>query len=112
THDARAASNPPATVGESWAALVHLDQAVTAAGGVALRYGSFYPSEALEHAVRGHKFPVVGNGAGVWSHIHLDDAAAATVLALDHDGPAIYNIVDDEPAATPVWPPEIAQILG
>ena len=112
TEDDPLDSNPPATVRESWAALVHLDQAVTAAGGIALRYGSFYPSEALEHAVRGHKFPVVGNGAGVWSHIHLDDAAAATVLALEHDGPAIYNIVDDEPAPTAVWLPEVAKILG
>jgi nucleoside-diphosphate-sugar epimerase len=62
--------------------------------------------------MRARKFPVVGDGGGVWSHIHLEDAAAATVLALDHDGPAIYNIVDDEPAPTRVWLPELAKIVG
>jgi 2-alkyl-3-oxoalkanoate reductase len=96
------------------AALAHLDKAVTAAGGIALRYGSFYgdPVDPLVTAVRARKFPVVGDGGGVWSFIHLEDAAAATVLALDHDGPAIYNIVDDEPAPTRVWLPELAKILG
>jgi nucleoside-diphosphate-sugar epimerase len=55
---------------------------------------------------------VVGDGGGIWSHIHLDDAAAATVLALDHDGPAIYNVVDDEPAPVREWLPALAQIVG
>ena len=62
--------------------------------------------------VRERKFPIVGDGAGVWSFIHLDDAASATVLALEHDGPAVYNIVDDEPAPTREWLPELARILG
>jgi nucleoside-diphosphate-sugar epimerase len=96
------------------AALNHLDQAVTAAGGIALRYGNFYgdPNDGLVAAVRVRKFPIVGDGGGVWSHIHLEDAAAATVLALERDGPAVYNIVDDEPAPAGVWLPELAKILG
>ena len=62
--------------------------------------------------MRARKFPVVADGAGVWSWIHLEDAAAATVLALEHDGPAVYNIVDDEPSPTGEWLPELARILG
>jgi nucleoside-diphosphate-sugar epimerase len=105
---------PPAATRQSVAAMRHLDQAVIGAGGIALRYGNFYgdPNDGLVAAVRARTFPIVGNGEGVWSHIHLDDAAAATVLALDHDGPAIYNIVDDEPAPTSVWLPELAGIVG
>jgi 2-alkyl-3-oxoalkanoate reductase len=106
--------DPPAAMHQTIAAMAHLDQAVTAAGGIALRYGNFYgdPNDGLVAAVRARKFPIVGDGAGVWSHIHLEDAAAATILALEHDGPAIYNIVDDEPAPTGVWLPELAKILG
>jgi 2-alkyl-3-oxoalkanoate reductase len=54
----------------------------------------------------------VGDGGGVWSWIHLDDAAAATVLALEHDGPALYNIVDDDPAPVREWLPVLAEALG
>jgi nucleoside-diphosphate-sugar epimerase len=105
---------PPAAMRETVAAMNHLDQAVTRGGGIALRYGNFYgdPNDGLVAAVRARKFPIVGHGEGVWSHIQLDDAAAATVLALDHDGPAIYNVVDDEPAPLGVWLPELATILG
>jgi nucleoside-diphosphate-sugar epimerase len=92
----------------------HLDEVVTGAGGIALRYGIFYgnPDDELVETVRALGFPVVGDGAGVRSFIHLDDAAAATVLALEHDGPAVYNIVDDEPSPTREWLPEVARILG
>ena len=62
--------------------------------------------------MRARKFPIVGDGAGVWSWIHLEDAAAATVLALEHDGAGIYNIVDDEPAPVREWLPELARIVG
>jgi 2-alkyl-3-oxoalkanoate reductase len=105
---------PPAAMRQTIAAMNHLDQAVTAAGGIALRYGNFYgdPNDGLVSAVRARKFPIVGDGGGVWSHIHLEDAAAATVLALERDGPAIYNIVDDEPAPAGVWLPELAKIVG
>jgi nucleoside-diphosphate-sugar epimerase len=91
---------PVPAMRETVAAMRHLEETVTAAGGIALRYGAFYgdPHAGLIEAVRTRKFPIVGGGGGVWSFIHLDDAAAATVLALEHHGPAIYNIVDDEPA--------------
>jgi nucleoside-diphosphate-sugar epimerase len=62
--------------------------------------------------VRKRQFPIIGDGAGTSSFIHLDDAAAATVLALDHDGPGLYNIVDDEPAPTSEWLPVLAAALG
>ena len=105
---------PVAGMRETDAAMRHLDQAVTDAGGVALRYGGFYgaPNDGLLEPVRKRQFPIVGNGDGVSSFIHLDDAAAATVLALEHDGPAIYNIVDDEPAPVREWLPVLADALG
>ena len=107
-------STPVAAARESVAAMDHLDKAVTGAGGIALRYGIFYgdPDDGMVEAVRARKFPIVGDGGGVWSFIHLDDAAAATVLALEHDGPAVYNIVDDEPSPTREWLPELARIVG
>src|SRR5262249_18760187 len=77
-------------------------------------YGVFYgePDDKLVEAVRKRLWPIVGDGGGVTSFIQLDDAAAATVLALEHDGPAVYNIVDDEPAPARVWLPEVAKIVG
>ena len=106
---------PVAAMRETEDAMAYLDRVVTEAGGIALRYGGFYgdPEDTtLIDAVRARKFPIVGNGEGVSSFIHLDDAADATVLALEHEGPAIYNIVDDEPAPIKVWLPELARILG
>ncbi len=105
---------PPAVARETNAAMAHLDEAVTAHGGIALRYGGFYgPDEdGFASMVRKRQYPIVGDGAGVTSWIHLDDAAAATVLALDHDGPAIYHIVDDEPAPMRDWLPVFAEALG
>jgi nucleoside-diphosphate-sugar epimerase len=99
---------------ETTAAMNYLDEAVTAAGGIALRYGSFYgaANDGMIEPVRKRQFPIVGEGGGVSSFIHLDDAAAATVLALEHDGPAIYNIVDDEPAPVREWLPVLANALG
>jgi nucleoside-diphosphate-sugar epimerase len=106
--------DPPAAARETNAAMRHLDQAVTDAGGIALRYGGFYGAadDGLVEPVRTRRFPIVGDGGGVSSFIHLDDAAAATVLALHHDGPAIYNIVDDEPAPVRDWLPVLAEALG
>jgi nucleoside-diphosphate-sugar epimerase len=96
------------------AAMNHVDEAVTEAGGIALRYGNFYGAynDGLLEPVRKRQFPIVGDGGGVSSFIHLDDAAAATVLALEHDGPAIFNIVDDEPAPVREWLPVLADALG
>ncbi len=106
--------SPPASTRETNAAMTHLEQAVTAAGGIALRYGGLYgaPDDQLVNLVRKGWFPIIGNGAGVTSWIHLDDAAAATLLALEHDGAAIYNIVDDEPAPAREWVPVLATVLG
>jgi 2-alkyl-3-oxoalkanoate reductase len=105
---------PVAGARETSAAMRHLDQAVTGAGGIALRYGGFYgaANDGLIGPVRKRQFPIIGNGAGVSSFIHLDDAAAATVLALEHDGAGIYNIVDDEPAPLREWLPVLADALA
>src|SRR6266511_5909527 len=105
---------PPATTRETNAAMRYLDQAVTDAGGIALRHGGFYgaSNDGLLGPVRKRQFPIVGNGGGVSSFIHLDDAAAATVLALEHDRAGIYNIVDDEPAPAREWLPVLANLLG
>ena len=105
---------PPASARGTNAAMRYLDQAVTDAGGIALRYGGFYgaANDGLIKPVRKRQFPIVGNGGGVFSFIHLDDAAAATVLALEHDGAGIYNIVDDEPAPVREWLPALANALG
>jgi nucleoside-diphosphate-sugar epimerase len=106
--------DPPKAARETYVAMAHLDEAVTEAGGIALRYGGFYGArnDGLIEPVRKRQFPIVGDGGGVWSFVHLEDAAAATVLALEHDGPAIYNIVDDEPAPVREWLPVLAQALG
>ena len=106
--------DPLPTTRESQAAMRYLDQAVTDAGGVALRYGGFYgaANDGLVKPVRKRQFPIVGDGGGISSFIHLDDAASATVLALEQEGPAIYNIVDEEPAPVREWLPVLAQALG
>jgi 2-alkyl-3-oxoalkanoate reductase len=105
---------PPAGARATNAAMAYLDQAVTGAGGIALRYGGFYGdrSDRLLTLVRKRRFPIIGSGAGVTSWIHLDDAATATVLALEHDGAGIFNIVDDEPAPMAEWLPSLADALG
>jgi nucleoside-diphosphate-sugar epimerase len=105
---------PPANARESWAAMDYLDRTVTEAGGIILRYGVFYgaANDGLIEPVRKRRYPIVGDGGGFTSWIHLDDAAAATVLALEHEGPAIYNVVDDEPAPVREWLPLVAQALG
>ena len=105
---------PLPSMRETSAAMRYLDQAVTDAGGIALRYGGFYgaANDGLLEPVRKRQFPIVGEGGGVFSFVHLDDAAAATVLALEHDGAGIYNIVDDEPAAVREWLPVLANVLG
>ncbi len=106
--------NPPAAARETNAAMRYLDQAVTNADGIALRYGGFYGdyNDGLVKPVRKRQFPIVGDGGGLASFIHLDDAVAATVLALEHEGAGIYNIVDDEPAPVREWLPVLANALG
>jgi 2-alkyl-3-oxoalkanoate reductase len=105
---------PPAAMRESFAAMAHLDQAVTDAGGIALRYGLFYgaPGDHMGALVRDGKFPIIGKGGGIVSLIHVEDAAAATVLAVEHGGSGIYNVVDDDPVPSRVWLTELAKIVG
>ncbi|HET8741948.1 MAG TPA: NAD(P)-dependent oxidoreductase [Gaiella sp.] len=105
---------PPKHARQGAAAMTYLERAVTDFGGIALRYGVFYgaANDGAIEPVRKRQFPIVGGGGGVWSWIHLDDAAAATVLALNHDGAAIYNVVDDEPAPVREWLPVLAHALG
>ncbi len=93
TEDDPLDSAPPESAEETYAAMTHLDQAVTAFGGIALRYGGFYGAgnDGLVDPVRKRRYPIVGDGGGIMSFIHLEDAAAATVLALEHDGPATYS---------------------
>jgi len=99
-----------------------LERIVTGARGIeglALRYGNLYgpgtgfaSDGAIVEAVRRRQFPIVGDGGGIWSFIHVDDAARATLLALRAGAPGCYNITDDEPAPVSVWLPELAAILG
>ncbi|HSK14817.1 MAG TPA: NAD(P)-dependent oxidoreductase [Gaiellaceae bacterium] len=114
SEDAPLDPSPNAGMRETAAAMRYLDEVVTDAGGIALRYGGFYgaSNDGLVEPVRRRQFPIVGSGGGIFSFVHLDDAAAATVLALEHDGPAIYNVVDDEPAPVREWLPVLATVLG
>jgi 2-alkyl-3-oxoalkanoate reductase len=112
--------DPPAAMRRTLEAIRYLERAVVAAeglDGVVLRYGGFYgpigdmPAKFVE-TIRKRRMPVVGDGAGVWSFVHLDDAAAATVAAVERGAPGIYNIVDDEPAPVAEWLPCLAEALG
>lgn len=107
-------ADPPPKARLGFAAMAHVDEAVPAAGGIALRYGGFYgeKDDAMAVAVRKRQFPLIGDGGGIMPFIHLDDAAAATVLALDADGPAVYNVTDDEPAPMRDWLPALAAAAG
>ena len=104
-------------------AIRHLEEAVTGADwteGIVLRYGGFYgPGTSLspeggEHveAIRKRQFPIVGSGEGVWSFIHVADAAEATALAVEHGERGIYEIVDDTTAPVRVWLPAVADAVG
>jgi nucleoside-diphosphate-sugar epimerase len=119
TEDEPLDPDPPTHMSQSLEAIRHLEQATVDAGGLALRYGGFYgPGTPLTAGgeivdlIRKRRFPVVGNGNGLWSFVHIDDAAAATVLALEHGSPGVYNIVDDEPSPAHDWLPALARIAG
>jgi nucleoside-diphosphate-sugar epimerase len=104
------------------AALHHLEQAVIGAEwteGIVLRYGAFYgPGTSMAQGeeqfelIRQRKFPLVGDAGGVWSFIHIADAAEATVAAVEHGSRGIYNVVDDDPAPVAEWLPALALTLG
>jgi nucleoside-diphosphate-sugar epimerase len=109
--------HPPAEQAQSLAAIRHLEDAVLAAPleGIALRYGNFYGPGASEPAVeilRKRKFPIVGDGTGLWSWLHIDDAVGATVAAVERGPGGIYNVVDDEPAPVAEWLPYLAEQVG
>jgi nucleoside-diphosphate-sugar epimerase len=102
---------------QTLAAIRHVDETVPAAplAGLVLRYGNLYgpgASDALVALVKKRRFPVIGDGGGVWSWTHVDDAAAATVAALQRGGSGVYNITDDEPAPVVEWLPGLAEAVG
>jgi nucleoside-diphosphate-sugar epimerase len=115
-------SNPTGQVRETVEAIYHLEAATTGTPGIeglALRYGGFYGpgnalgkgGEMLEAVARG-QIPIVGGGTGIWSFIHIEDATAATALAVERGDPGVYNIVDDEPAPVAEWLPYLAEVIG
>lgn len=113
---------PPASFRESLAAIRHLEDTIRQTRdieAVALRYGSLYgpgtdisDTGAIGNLVSRRKLPLFGSGAGIWSFIHVRDAASATVAAMSRGSPGIYNVVDDEPAPVNVWLPALANALG
>ena len=104
------------------AAIRHLEEAVLGARwteGIVLRYGTFYglgtamaPGGELYEMVRRRRFPLVGDGGGIFSFVHVADAAEATVAAVEHGSRGVYNVVDDDPAPVAEWLPALAQTLG
>jgi nucleoside-diphosphate-sugar epimerase len=96
-------------------AIAHLEEVVLKAGGAVLRYGGLYGPGATDdkvELVRKRRFPLVGDGSGYGSWVHLDDAASATVLAVEQKATGVFNIVDDEPAPAREWLPYLASCAG
>jgi nucleoside-diphosphate-sugar epimerase len=122
SEEAQLDPSPPSSMSETLGAIRHLERAVVGAAwttGIVLRYGGFYgPGTSLapggENAemIRARRFPIVGDGAGVWSFVQIEDAADATVAALQHGQRGVYNIVDDDPAPVGEWLPAVAHGLG
>ncbi len=114
--------NPPRNQMKTLEAIRYLENAVTHAEGIegiALRYGNLYgPGTVIAKdgdivaSIRKRMLPIAGSGAGVWSFIHVEDAASAAVAAIQHGATGIYNIADDEPAPVRVWLPVLAQAVG
>jgi nucleoside-diphosphate-sugar epimerase len=105
----------PASARQGTEALCHLEDVVIKAGGAVLRYGSLYGPGAIDgwvELVRKRQFPLVGRGTGYLSWVHLDDAASATVLALEQQVTGVFNIADDEPAPASQWLPFLAECAG
>jgi 2-alkyl-3-oxoalkanoate reductase len=114
--------NPPAAFRGTLDAIRYLESAVTRAtglNGISLRYGGFYgpgtslsANGAIIDQVRRRRFPIVGTGGGIWSFIHIADAASATVAALENEAMGVFNVVDDEPAPVAAWLPVLAAVVG
>jgi 2-alkyl-3-oxoalkanoate reductase len=112
-------ADPPAQFKRSAAAIAELERTVLGADGLVLRYGYFYgprtsisPDGSLGQEVARRRLPIIGGGDGVWSFIHVEDAARATVAALTRGACGAYNVVDDEPALAREWIPALADALG
>jgi len=100
---------------EGTKAINHLEDVVVKAGGAVLRYGGFYGPGAWEDQVklvRRRLLPLVGGGTGYVSWVHVDDAASATVLAVEQQATGVFNIVDDEPGPVNEWLPYLAECAG
>jgi nucleoside-diphosphate-sugar epimerase len=115
--------DPPANQRKTLDAIVYLERAVTGAGdieGIALRHANHYgPGTGIAldgdfvKLIRKRRLPVIGPGTGVWSFIHVDDLAQATIAAIEHGKPgAVYNVVDDEPVPAATWIPGLAEAVG
>ena len=113
---------PPKAMRRTLDAMRRLEGLVLGAAsvtGLVLRYGTLYgpgssiaPGGDILEAVQGRRLPIVGDGAGIWSFLHVADAAEATRLAIERGPAGLYNVVDDEPAEVSVWLPELAAALG
>jgi nucleoside-diphosphate-sugar epimerase len=105
----------PLEVVEGTKAITHLEDVVVRAGGAVLRYGGFYGPGAHDeqlHLVRKRLLPIIGGGTGYVSWVHVDDAANATILAMEQKAHGVFNIVDDEPAPVSEWLPYLAECVG
>jgi nucleoside-diphosphate-sugar epimerase len=117
-------SSPPKTVSETLGAIKYLEETVTGADGIeglALRYGGFYgpgtslginPDGEQIVMIRKRRLPIIGDGGGIWSLVHIQDAASATAAAVERGEPGVYNVVDDEPAPAGVIITELAKVIG
>jgi 2-alkyl-3-oxoalkanoate reductase len=120
--EARLAFGSPPPFGDGIRAIDEMERAVLGADGLeglVLRYGWFYgpgtfyaEDGSMAHDVRKRRFPVIGKGTGLFSFVHVDDAASATVAAVERGAPGIYNVVDDEPAPQREWLPAYAEAVG
>jgi 2-alkyl-3-oxoalkanoate reductase len=117
-------ASPPKSVAQTLGAIRYVEEAVTGADGIEglpLRYGGFYgpgtslglnPDGEQIEMIRKRRFPVIGDGAGMWSLVHIEDAASATAAAVERGEPGLYNVVDDEPVPVSVLLPELAKAIG
>jgi 2-alkyl-3-oxoalkanoate reductase len=121
TEDDPLVEDPPAQVRRTVAGIRHVERATLQGPfeGLALRYGGFYgPGSSLARtgpiadSLRRRRFPIVGSGAGMWSFVHVEDAAEATALAVERGAQGVYNVTDDEPAPVSDWLPVLADALG
>jgi nucleoside-diphosphate-sugar epimerase len=123
TEDDPVDPNPPGAMRTMQAGFLYLERAVTTIDwgeGLALRYGGFYgpgtsislaPDAQMAAPIRKRRFPIVGDGGGIFSYVHIEDAASATAIAVERGDPGVYNIVDDEPAPVREWLPVLASAL-